>query len=79
MEVIAESPKWVDKSSKVIEEDFYDDDDEDEERDRHYDSEDWPSYTGWMELEGVEEDDLGSAKQTLTTLCCKKKVVPFCL
>ena len=62
MEVIAESPKWVDKSNMVSEsdEDIYDDDDdnnEEEGRDRDYDSE-WPPYTGWMELEGVEEDDL---------------------
>ena len=59
MEVIAESPKWVDKSNMMLEaddEDIYED--EDEVRDRKYE-EDWPPYTGWMELEGVEEDDLG--------------------
>ena len=54
-------------TNKVIEEDIYNDGDEDEERDRDYHSEDWPSYTGWMELEGVEEDDLGSAQPAQQT------------
>ena len=65
MEVVAESPKWVDKSNVILasdeEEDIYgagyEDGEEDGGRAGDYDS-DWPPHTGWMELEGVEEDDL---------------------
>ena len=65
MEVVAESPKWVDKSNMMSgsdkEEDMYEagyeDGEEDEGRAGNYDS-DWSPHTGWMELEGVEEDDL---------------------
>ena len=75
MEVIAESPKWVDKSVNMImesaAEDIYDVDesakDINDVKDRDYDSEEWPPYTGWMELEGVEEDDLGSDQQACTS------------
>ena len=73
MEVIAESPKWVDKSNMIesAAEDIYDVDESAKDiydvKDRDYDSEEWPPYTGWMELEGVEEDDLGSAQQSRTS------------